>query len=213
MSTGVGGRIAQAMQRQRLSARQVEERLAARGGEYINRVTLGLYIREQRSPTARLLLELAQVLGVRPEWLLTGEGDPPASANQPDEFPWLPDGLRSQLARTAGIVGSFRDQPAAVLERTVAEFTEQTLLGALRLTNTSKLLASDDQAQRLLVSLRSFEDIQTGIALLLMATERVAGVVDDNEKWLAVKPVRGRSVATGHTKTGKGRKQPKSRKP
>lgn len=245
MSTGVGGRIREAMRLNGMSARQVEEILAARGGEYVNRVTLGLYMREQRSPTARLLLELAGALGVRAEWLLTGSGSVhPAAGDDaerqavPAEGAMLPfqtvPSFREAVSRTLGVRGqdpalnTLADFKRAQTEAAAAlyEYLCAFVVGSLE-TYTPGLGKSDGAFERVNGLRRANATIDVaysdGLQLLLMAHERLRSVAyaliylerdGGVDLWEATKAaaVRGKSVAKGHTKTGKGRKQPTSRK-
>ncbi len=216
----LGARLRSAMEVKGLSARSLAIALEDRGLQSVNRTTIGDYLAGRYSPTAALLLDIADVLGVTPGWLLTGEGPQVVLATErasTERWGWLSAALQERIVRAAQRA-SAPDQSAEEAVQAVDAY----LLGALHLADTR--LSPHPMAE---IAARCFNqgsegDLGDVIALLVFAFDKIHAITgksapggwdvaarypDDFSKG-SVAP----SVVTSHKTTKQDRKEPKKKK-
>lgn len=257
MMDDIGGRLGRAMKESGVSARQLELRLREMGGPAVTRTTIGDYLVGKSSPSALVLLRIADALSLRAAWLLTGEGDqhqPPVSVVRYAAQPWFPPALLTgYIAATHSIVrqrvkrgllpkiavlpvdkgfiigpGSwYSDKEKEILARNIAE-GERLLLDYLTVAVRESFYAAgwDVRVQTLAeISAWSTQheleaSLRDALQFFLFAHEKLikissfANLSEQSAAYIASKShsVRGKSVAKGHTKTGKDGKQPTKRR-
>ncbi|MCO4098785.1 MAG: helix-turn-helix domain-containing protein [Gemmatimonas sp.] len=216
----IGARLRSTMEDKGLSARSLAIALEERGLQSVNRTTIGDYLAGRYSPTAALLLDIADVLGVTPGWLLTGEGPQVVLATErasTERWGWLSAALQERIIRAAQRASA----PGQSAEEAV-QAVDAYLLGALHLADTR--LAPHSMAE---IAARCFnqgaeQDLGDVIALLVFAFDKihtvtgkspwggwdVAARYPDDFGEESVAP----SVVTSHKTTKQGSKQPKKKK-